>query len=120
MKPIRPIHDKNLSNLQDVQDRVHTILNGNVSNGGDPWSGGFLAGPASSEGNTDSVHIKVQAGTAGVEFAVTHNLNRIPTGFRVANRNNAGNCFDSGTIWTKTQIFLKCDVTGTQFNLEIY
>lgn len=120
MRPIDPNHIPEQSNARRVSDRVRDILNGNVSYGGDANNTGFAIGPATNEGNTDSKHINVQAPTAGTEFAVVHNLNRIPVGFRVANRNNNGNCFDSGTPWTTTQIFLKCDVTGTQFKLEIY
>jgi len=116
-KPIRFARD----NHQQIHDRVYDILNGGVSNGGTPKTGGFVAGIHTIPGNTDSVHVNVAAaGVANTEFAVTHNLNRVPVGFRVANRNNVGNCFDSGTAWTTTQIFLKCDVAGTQFTLEIY
>lgn len=120
-KPIRPIHGKDRNNYERVLDRLHDIINGAISSGGTPNSGGFVAGISTIPGNTDTAHVRVAApGVANTEFAVTHNLNRIPVGFRVANRNNAGNCYDSGTAWTVTQIFLKCDVAGTQLTLEIY
>lgn len=120
-RPIRAIHGKDRNNYERVHDRVYDILNQGVSNGGNPHSGGFVAGIHSIPGNTDSVHVNVQAaGVANTEFAVTHNLGRIPVGFRVADRNNVGNAYNSGTAWTTTQIFLKCDVAGTQFTLEIY
>lgn len=116
-KPIRFARD----NHQQIHDRVYDILNGGVSSGGNANVNVFTPGIHTIPGNTDTVHVSVQApGTANTEFAVTHNLGRIPVGYRVAGRNNVGNCYNSTTAWTTTQIFLKCDVIGTQFTLEIY
>lgn len=121
-KPIRPSHGST-NNYQKVLDRNHDIVNGGISSGGNISynNTGFVPGIHTIPGNTDTVHVNVQAaGTANIEFTVIHNLNRIPTGFRVANRNNVGNVYSSGTAWTVTQIFLKCDQVNTQFTLEIY
>jgi len=53
MKPIRPIHDKNITNHTRVQDRVHDILNGNVSLGSVV---GLGAGASQDRGNLDMTH----------------------------------------------------------------
>lgn len=119
-KPIRPAHGKT-NNYERVLDRNHDIINGGISNGGTPNVGGFVPGIHTIPGNTDTAHVNVAAPAgANTEFAVTHNLNRIPVGYRVAARNNAGNVYNSTTAWTVSQIFLKCDTSGTQFTLEIY
>ena len=41
------------------------------------------------------------------EFAVAHNLGRIPTGFIFMGGTNQGQVFRGASAWTKTQIFLK-------------
>lgn len=116
MKPIRPIHDKKLNNLQDVHDRVHTILNGNVSLGSIDSTG------TESPGNIDNKHVLVNVTVAAnTEFAVTHNLNRVPTGFLIVRTGMSGLSFvDSGTAWTTTQIFLKSNQANPVAVLQIY
>jgi hypothetical protein len=115
MKPIRPIHDKNLSNLRDVHDRVHTILNGNVSLGS-------FSGSTENPGNIDNRHVIINVVVASnTEFAVTHNLNRVPTGFHVVRTGLPGlSLYDSGTAWTPTQIFLKSNTANPVAVLQIY
>lgn len=117
MKPIRPIHDKKLSNLQDVQDRLHTILNGNVSLGSMD-NATFTESP----GNIDNKHVVVNSTiAANTEFAVTHNLNRIPTGFLIVRTGMVSLVlYDSGTAWTTTQIFLKSTLANPVAILQIY
>jgi len=58
--------------------------------------------------------------SGGAEFAVTHNLGYIPTGFLVWSLGGSATIYSSvgGTPWNKSQIFLKCaggSVTYTLF-----
>jgi len=46
------------------------------------------------------------------EFAVNHNLGRIPFGFIFMGGSNQGHVYKGTTPWTKTQIFLK-ETQGT-------
>lgn len=119
MKPIRPIHDKKLNNLQDVHDRIHTILNGNVSLGSISQNDPTLT---ESPGNLDNKHVVVNVTiAANTEFTVTHNLNRVPTGFIIVRTTMSGlSLIDSGTIWTPTQIFLKSNLANPFAILQVY
>jgi hypothetical protein len=61
-------------------------------------------------------------GTANTEFAITHNLGRIPQGYFVGGVNPAGTLYQlagSGTAWTTTQIFVKCTVATVSFEVYI-
>ncbi len=120
-KPIRPTHGKD-NNYERVLDRLHDILNGGIDHGGTPFANAtFVSGISGNNGNVNSVHVNTMApAVPNTEFTVTHNLNRIPVGYRVANRNNAGNVFSTATVWTTKQIFLKCDAGNTALTLEIY
>lgn len=57
--------------------------------------------------------------TPDTEFAVTHNLNEVPIGFIVFNKNKAGDFYASTTAWTSKQIFLKCTVASVGFTIFI-
>ena len=116
MKPIRPIHDTKLNNHQAVLDQFHKILNGGVGHGGFA-SDNVTEAP----GNMDNRHVAVTSPVAiNTEFAVTHNLNRIPTMCLPGQNSNGGIIYASGTPWTKTQIFLKCTTSSCGLNLLIY
>lgn len=116
MKPVRPIHDEKLKNYPDVLDRVHQILNGNVCIGGMNTDN-----TTESPGNLDNKHINViSPGVANTEFAVTHNLNRVPTAAIPVQNSNGGIVYNSGTAWTKTQVFLKCTTVSCGLVLQIY
>lgn len=115
MKPVRPSYDKQTDNYERVQDRIHEILNGGIDRGSVDSAGN------EQPGNMNSKNVLVNTpGVANTEFAVTHNLNRVPNHFNITYKNKACDVFDSGTAWTKTQIFLKCSVATVTLKVEIY
>lgn len=58
---------------------------------------------------------------ANVEFTVTHNLGRIPTGYDIRSIDAAAHVYDSRkTLWTTTQMFLKCDVAAVHLVLFVH
>lgn len=58
---------------------------------------------------------------ANVEFTVTHNLGRIPTGYDIRSIDAAAHVYDSRkTLWTTTQMFLKCDVATVHLVLFVH
>lgn len=58
---------------------------------------------------------------ANVEFTVTHNLGRIPTGYDVKGRDQAAIVYDSRRAnWTTKQMFLKCNVAGVNLILFVH
>lgn len=59
-------------------------------------------------------------GNADTEFAVSHHLTRIPSGFIVAKSNKSGVVYDSGTAWTTTAIYLKCSAANAAVELCVF
>ena len=60
------------------------------------------------------------SGNADTEFSVTHHLGRTPTGFIVTDIDKAGIVYDSGTVWTTSLIYLKCNVATAAFTLTVF
>lgn len=70
-------------------------------------------------GTTDS---GTSPSTANTEFAITHNLGRIPTGYVLIASNPAGSLYQTpttGTPWTKTQIFVKSTTASMSYVVYI-
>lgn len=59
-------------------------------------------------------------GPADSEQTVPHSLKRLPTGFLVLRRSNAGVVYDSGTAWTTTTIFVKCSTGNATVTLFVF
>lgn len=58
--------------------------------------------------------------TVDTEFAVTVNLGRLPVGFDVKRQNKAASFYDSGTTWTATTVYLKCNVASVAYTLFVH
>jgi hypothetical protein len=55
---------------------------------------------------------------ADTEFAVAHGLISVPLGYLVVSQDKAGTLYqmhDTGTAWTTTNIYLKCNVASVRF-----
>lgn len=114
-EPIRPIHGK-MNNYERVMERLFDILNGSVDKGGFSQ-----ANTVNQPGNTDNIHVQVVTpNVANTEFAVTHNLNRIPTGINVVFKSASSDTYASTTTWNTSQIFLKCTQANVTLTMEIY
>ena len=102
-------------------EQATKVLSGNVSFG-------------STTANTDpsrNMDCWINVGTAPVgpntEFAVTHNLRRIPIGYIVIAKSIAGDFYTStgGTAWTAAtnaalgNIYLKCTVASVGFTIIV-
>ncbi len=59
-------------------------------------------------------------GNANTEFSVTHHLGRVPNGFIITKSDKACSVYDSGTAWTSTTIYLKCDAANTALSLSVF
>lgn len=60
------------------------------------------------------------SGNANTEFSITHHLGRTPNGFIITKSDKAANIYDSGTTWTTTTIYLKCDAANTALSLSVF
>jgi hypothetical protein len=96
------------------------ILSGNIS---------FGSGNTDEQRNIDGFWVigLVTPGTPNTQFAVPYTLNlangkpgRVAIAFDVKRTNAACNIYDSGTAWTATQIFLKCDTASVTVSLFIH
>jgi hypothetical protein len=59
-------------------------------------------------------------GTANTEFSVSHHLGRVPNGYIITKSDKACNVYDSGTTWTNSAIYLKCDANNVALSLSIF
>lgn len=110
-KPIRAIVTKDGNNYQRVLDRLHDIVNGGLS----------LGNFAGQKGNLDLVIINVPStGPANTDFAVVHNLGRIPTGYISTYQSDFGIFVVGVTTWTTTTMYLKCSVANMATHLLIF
>ncbi len=71
-------------------------------------------------GNFDGQWIQFTSGLADAENTVAHQLNRVPTGYLVAQRNKAGVLYNGATAWDVSNIYLKCDVATTIFRIFVW
>ncbi len=73
------------------------------------------------EDNLDKVFVTFTSNASpDTEDSVVHTLGKVPQGFRVVNKDKAADVYDSGTAWTKTNIFLKTNVATAILKLEVF
>lgn len=114
--------DKDNNHVEMMKD-TYRALRGNISYGGP----GFKPGDPNNTAtglvidNIDGAWGKIaDTGPADTEFVINHNLLSVPVGFHVVRQNKAGSFYDSGTAWTKTQIFLKCNVANVAATFFVF
>jgi len=59
-------------------------------------------------------------GSADTEDTVAHGLGKVPTGYIVYSRDKAAIVYDSGTAFTATNIYLKCNVATVALKLIVF
>lgn len=86
--------------------KIFLALNGRVrfGDGADGERGENVSG---------EFQVVADSGTANTEFSITHTLGATPIGYLVTKINKAGVVYDSGTTWTSSIIYLKCDTANT-------
>lgn len=107
-------------NHEKVLKDVYKALRGNISYGGQGTNASDPTLGLVTDNIDGNFGITSDSGAADTEFAVTHNLNRVPIGFHVVRQNKAGSFYDSGTAWTTTQIFLKCSAANAAATFFIF
>jgi hypothetical protein len=108
------------NNHEKVLKDTYKALRGNISygtQGNNPNNPTLGLVTDNISGNFGTVS---NSGAADTEFAVTHNLNRVPIGFHVIRQSLAGSFYDSGTAWTTTKIFLKCNAANVAATFFIF
>ena len=76
-----------------------------------------------SVGAPDNMAGKMLTGTSDVtpdtEFSVTHNLQVIPIGYLILQRDKAGVFYNGATAWTASKIYLKCNVASVAYTIFV-
>lgn len=60
------------------------------------------------------------SGTPDAENTIAHDLESVPIGYIVVGQDKAGSLYqksDTGTTWTSTNLYLKCDVASVDFTI---
>lgn len=74
-------------------------------------------------GNMKGIWANVTApATPNTEFAITHNLGYVPSHYPIVNADRACKVYqlpNTGTAWTNTQIFVKCDTASAVLRVFI-
>ena len=71
---------------------------------------------ARGENMSGEFHTITTAG-ADTEVVVAHTLGAIPVGYIVLMQDKAGSLYSSTTAWTKSNIYVKCDVATVVFKI---
>lgn len=117
MKIRKPMRQGVSNNHHDVLDDIYKATRGNLTFGTGPNN---LINKNDQSQNIAGAWALVTAPVApNTEFAVTHNLGKIPTGFDVKNKTAACDVYAGTTAWTTTQIFIKATVASVSLTLFI-
>lgn len=60
------------------------------------------------------------SGNADTEFSINHHLGRVPNGYIITKSDKACCVYDSGTAWTSTTVYLKCDAANTALSISVF
>lgn len=102
-----------LRNLDSDIERLYLLTQGRVRFGtgtdgdrGENLSGEFVQFTTS--------------GSANAENTIAHTLGSVPIGYIIIGQNKAASLYqlsDTGTAWTSSNIYLKCDTATVTFNV---
>lgn len=70
--------------------------------------------------NNSATLTVTDTGSANTEFSASHYLGRAPAGFILTKSDKAAAIYDSGTTWTATTIYLKCNAANAAVTLVVY
>ena len=94
-----------------ILDSYKDVINGRIS------LGDTKPGSANIDGRPISV---ADTGTADIEFAVSHNLGRVPI-YYLWNISKAGYVYDSQrNLWTSSTLRLKCSAANAALRLFVF
>lgn len=113
MKIIRPkTYDIVDPNTKRFTEQLYKLFNRNIS---------FGRGINTNDQNIDGKMIELtNTGPANTEVVVTHNLDRVPLFVDFKYKNVSGDWLDSGTTWTKNNIYIKFTTANMHVRLFIH
>jgi len=110
----------NWKSLRQTYEQVAKIINGKLSLGQTSAQLNNTTVPAD---NMDAISALVNVTVAAnTDFVVTHNLNRIPSGWLVVGKAAPGDIYNGVTAWTPTQIYFRSTlaIAGTLIKFLIW
>ena len=115
LSPVSAALDSKFHGLLYTLNQWYSALSGNLSFG-DP------DGSIKQDNIIGTYADVADTGLANTEFSITHGLNLIPAGYILISSSISCNVYQqkaTGTAWTSTQIFLKCDQAHAAVRLFI-
>ena len=110
----KPI-DEQLNELNRLLDKIILVLTGRVS-----FADGAISDGEDGENIDGQFQIISDTGSADTEFTVAHSLGRVPVGFVTILNDKGGTVYDSGTTWTASNIYLKCNTANCNISIFIF
>lgn len=108
------------NNHEKMLKDVYKALRGNISYGRQGFNQQDVTLGLVTDNIDGAFGTIADSGVADTQFSVVHNLNRVPIGFHVVRQNKAGSFYDSGTAWSTTHIYLKCNVANVAATFFIF
>jgi hypothetical protein len=97
--------------LSWLWEEIARVINGNLS----------LGNPTDGPDNIDGAWATTTTpGVADTEFALTHNLQRVPIGWLTVSIDKAAIIYDGGTAWTTAVINLKSNVATVALTIFVF
>jgi hypothetical protein len=96
--------------IRSTWEEIARVINGLISFGTADGKPGNMAG-AWFSGTTSA--------GADTEFAVTHNLGRVPQGWLTISVDKAGVVYKGTTVWTNKLMYLKCNVASVTIKIFV-
>lgn len=91
--------------LQDFFNRIVAILNRGIS----------------FSDNVDCVLVSfTSSATPDNSNTIPHALGKVPSGYIVYSQDKAGSLYLSGTTWTSTNVYLKCNVASVAVRIILF
>lgn len=103
---ITPAHAASLARLRKVYSNISFGQATDNSDEGQNIAGQWVTGTSPA--------------TANMEFSINITLGYIPVGFDVKRINANAVFYDSGTAWTSSKIYLKCNVASVGYTLFVH
>jgi hypothetical protein len=102
--------ESNIRRLEQDTHQLFEALKGRIrfGSGVDGERGENVAG---------EFQVIADTGNADTEITLAHTIGAVPIGYIVIKIDKAGIIYDSGTTWTSSNIYLKCDVANCAVSL---
>lgn len=72
---------------------------------------------AKGENISGEFQVFTSSATPDAENTIAHNLGSVPTGYLIFSQDKAASLYTSGTTWTSSNAYLKCNVASVTYTI---